>query len=50
MGHVYRPLTIAHEVTDHELIFVCKEEDELALKGLSGKGYPVRVFPAHAID
>ncbi|MBU2548465.1 MAG: cytidine 5'-phosphate N-acetylneuraminic acid synthetase [Proteobacteria bacterium] len=50
MGHVYRALTIAHEVTDHELIFVCKEEDELAIRGLSGKGYPVRVFPSHAID
>ena len=25
MGHIYRALTLAHEITDHEVFFVCDE-------------------------
>ena len=36
MGHVYRSLSLAHEITDHEIIFVCDKESQVALKKLAG--------------
>jgi len=30
MGHIYRSLSLAHEINDHEIIFVCDNENTLA--------------------
>ena len=32
MGHIYRALSLAHEITDQEVIFVCDQKDELAVE------------------
>lgn len=44
MGHIYRALALAHEVTDHEVIFVCSQEDSLAVNAIAGNDYLVHVF------
>ena len=44
MGHIYRALSLAHEITDHEVIFVCDEKDELAVEKIASKDY--KVIPA----
>lgn len=41
MGHIYRCLSIAHEITDHEIIFVCNEEHELVVDKIASKDYKV---------
>ena len=41
MGHIYRALSLAHEITDHEILFVCKEEEELAVEKIASKDYKV---------
>ncbi len=38
-GHIYRSLTLAHELTDHEVIFAADTESQLAIDELSGSGY-----------
>ena len=39
MGHIYRSLTLAHEIHDHEIIFMSTEDSGLALKKISEKYY-----------
>jgi spore coat polysaccharide biosynthesis predicted glycosyltransferase SpsG/CMP-N-acetylneuraminic acid synthetase len=39
MGHIYRALTLAHEVTHHEVIFLCNKESDVALNKLAGYEY-----------
>lgn len=39
LGHVYRALILAHEITDHRVIFLCTKESELAVKGIAEKDY-----------
>jgi spore coat polysaccharide biosynthesis predicted glycosyltransferase SpsG/CMP-N-acetylneuraminic acid synthetase len=41
MGHIYRALTLAHEITDHEIIFVCKKDEKLAVEKIAAKDYKV---------
>ena len=41
MGHIYRALSLAHEIVGDEIIFVCKEEDELAVDKIASKDYKV---------
>ncbi len=41
MGHIYRSLAIAHEITDHEIIFVCDEKYELAVEKIASMDYKV---------
>ena len=41
MGHIYRALSLAHEITDHEIIFVCHQKDELAVEKIASKDYKV---------
>lgn len=41
MGHIYRSLTIAHDISDHEIIFVCDEKYELAVKKIASMDYSV---------
>ena len=44
MGHIYRALSIAHEISDHEIIFVCTKQSELAIQTIASKDYDVMVF------
>lgn len=43
MGHVYRTLLLAHELIHHEIVFVCKETDDLAIDYISKHNYRVEV-------
>jgi len=43
MGHIYRALTLAHEITDHEVYFVCDEKSRKAVTQLAGNDYWLRV-------
>ena len=33
MGHVYRALMLAHEISNHKITFVCTSQSELAVEG-----------------
>jgi len=39
MGHIYRALTLAHGITDHEVLFVCETKDHDAVDKLAGYDY-----------
>ena len=39
MGHIYRALTLAHEITDHEVLFVCDSDNSEAVNKLAGYDY-----------
>jgi spore coat polysaccharide biosynthesis predicted glycosyltransferase SpsG len=39
LGHVYRALTLAHEITDHRIVFLCTQDSELAVKRIAEKDY-----------
>ena len=41
MGHIYRTLTIAHEINDHEIIFTCDEKYNLVVEKIASKDYKV---------
>ncbi|NVK73367.1 MAG: hypothetical protein HWE24_07800 [Oceanospirillaceae bacterium] len=45
MGHVYRALSLAHEIIDHEVMFVCDDTSYLAIGKLSEQEYPVYTYP-----
>ena len=40
MGHVYRALMLAQELTDHGIQFLCTKESDLAARHISGNLYP----------
>jgi spore coat polysaccharide biosynthesis predicted glycosyltransferase SpsG len=44
MGHIYRALTLAHEITDHEVYFVCDEKSREVVSRLAGKDYWLGVY------
>ena len=44
MGHIYRALSLASELTDHEVLFVCLDEDGVALRHLGGFDYWTKTF------
>ena len=44
MGHIYRALTLAHEITDHEVYFVCDENSREAVQRLAGDDYWLGIF------
>jgi spore coat polysaccharide biosynthesis predicted glycosyltransferase SpsG/CMP-N-acetylneuraminic acid synthetase len=46
MGHIYRALSIAHELTDHEILFVCDSESYEVVDQLAGYDYWLDVVPA----
>ncbi len=50
MGHIYRSLTLAHEIHDHEIIFLCTKESELALKKIAEKFYETIFQKENLID
>lgn len=39
LGHVYNSLTLAHEITNHQIIFLCTKESELGLTKISENEY-----------
>jgi spore coat polysaccharide biosynthesis predicted glycosyltransferase SpsG/CMP-N-acetylneuraminic acid synthetase len=41
MGHIYRSLNIAHDISDHEIVFVCDKKYELAVKKITSMDYKV---------
>lgn len=41
MGHIYHSLALAHEITDHEVIFVCDEQYKLAVDKIASMDYKV---------
>jgi len=49
MGHIFRALTLAHEITDHEVMFVCSEEDYDAVTKIAGYDYWLGIFKKEKI-
>jgi len=41
MGHIYHSLALAHEITDHEIIFICDEKYEIAVEKIASMDYRV---------
>lgn len=50
MGHIFRSLSLAHEITDHEIRFVCDTESEVAASKLAGYDYWLGVYPQNDIE
>ena len=50
MGHIYRALTLAHEVTDHEVRFVCERDSWAAVSQLAGYDYWLGVYSPEEIQ
>jgi spore coat polysaccharide biosynthesis predicted glycosyltransferase SpsG/CMP-N-acetylneuraminic acid synthetase len=49
MGHVYHSLALAHEITDHEIIFVCDEKYKIAVDKIASTDYKV-ISTSNALD
>ncbi len=43
LGHVFRALLIAHEITDHQILFVCTRESGIAAEIIAEKDYQVLI-------
>jgi spore coat polysaccharide biosynthesis predicted glycosyltransferase SpsG/CMP-N-acetylneuraminic acid synthetase len=50
MGHIYRSLTLAHMITDHEVRFVCDVQSKAAADKLLGYGYWLGVYETNKIE
>ncbi|WP_353118268.1 glycosyltransferase [Nitratidesulfovibrio sp.] len=48
MGHVFRALMLAHEISDHKITFLCTRDSELAVKNIAARDY--RTYIQHADD
>ena len=44
MGHIYRALSLAHEITDHEILFVSDIENTIAVNKLAGYEYWLGIY------
>ncbi len=44
MGHIFRALSIAHELTDHELLFVSDHHNQVAVNELAGYDYWLGIY------
>ena len=44
MGHIFRALTLAHELIDHDVTFFSDEASAKAVKEVVGNAYPVELF------
>ena len=49
MGHIYRALTLAQEITDHEVYFVCDENSRDAAQRLAGDDYWLGIYKKREI-
>ncbi|EIC22309.1 spore coat polysaccharide biosynthesis protein, predicted glycosyltransferase [Thiorhodovibrio frisius] len=50
MGHIFRALTLAHEITDHEIRFVCDTDSSIAANKLAGYDYWLGVYAPEKIE
>lgn len=50
MGHIQRTLTLAHEITDHEIRFVCDTKSKIAADKLAGYDYWLGVYKPEEIE
>ena len=50
MGHIFRSLALANEITDHEIRFVCDEESGLAATKIAGYDYWLMTYPKEEIE
>ncbi|MDR2573246.1 MAG: cytidine 5'-phosphate N-acetylneuraminic acid synthetase [Desulfovibrio sp.] len=41
MGHVFRALMLAHEITNHKISFVCTRQSELAVESIARKDHKI---------
>jgi len=39
LGHIFRGLTLAHEITDHRITFLCTRESEMAVRQIAERDY-----------
>jgi len=44
MGHLYRALSLAHDITDHEILFVSDDENTVAVNKLAGYDYWLGIY------
>ena len=44
MGHIYRSLSLAHEITEHEILFVCDTDHTVAVNKLAGYDYWLGIY------
>jgi spore coat polysaccharide biosynthesis predicted glycosyltransferase SpsG/CMP-N-acetylneuraminic acid synthetase len=49
-GHIQRALTLAHEITDHEIRFVCEDKSRAAVEKLAGLDYWLGVCRSEEIE
>ena len=49
MGHIYRALSLAHEITDHEIIFASDIENTVAVNKLAGYDYWLDIYESDKI-
>lgn len=49
-GHLYRALTLAHEIVDHEIIFVTENNNDFVINKLVEYNYKLEVFNSHEIE
>lgn len=50
MGHIYRALALGHEITDHEIIFVCDKKSKFAVNKIAGSDYLIYFFSEEDIE
>lgn len=43
MGHIYRSLMVAHEITHHRITFLCTRQSELAAASIAARDYRTHV-------
>ncbi len=44
-GHIYRSLSLAHEMTDHEVLFVTDSDNDIAARKLVDSEYWTAIYP-----
>lgn len=49
MGHIFRSMSLAHEITDHEVVFVCGEREALAVSNIAGHDYIIHAAKERSI-
>lgn len=50
MGHIYRCLALAQEITDHEVLFVCDHRSQVAANKLAGYDHWLGVYDPEEIE
>ena len=50
MGHIFRSLALAHEISDHEIRFVCDNDSKIATSKLAGYDYWLGTYSKEEIE